>query len=130
MKSKKIINSISAIILAAFALLTLFLSSAVLFDWFGIRAREGNYVPFIVWANFVCSILYLIAVYGFVKRTTWTFKILLIALIILIVAFIGLQFYINNGGLHETKTIKAMIFRMLLTLSFSLVAYFNLKKRE
>ena len=129
MKTKKIINTLSATILALFALLTLFLSSAVIFDWFGIRAKEGNYVLFIVWANLISSILYLFAVYGFVKRTKWTFWVLFTALIILIIAFITLLFYVSNGGIHEEKTIKAMIFRMLVTLSFSLVAFFNINKK-
>ena len=129
MKTRKIINTVSAIILALFALLTLFLSSAVIFDWFGIRAKEGNYVLFIVWANFICSILYLFAVYGFIKRTKWTFWVLFTALIILIIAFITLLFYVSNGGIHEEKTIKAMIFRIVVTLSFSLLAFFNLNKK-
>lgn len=130
MKNRNIINTLSAIILALFALLTLFLSSSVIFDWFGIRAEEGNYVLFIVWANFMSSILYLISVYGFFKRTKWTFWVLLTALVLLIIAFIVLLFYVNNGGVYEAKTIKAMIFRMVVTLSFSLVAFFNINKRS
>ena len=126
MKNRNTITTISAIILALFAVLTLFLSSSIIFDWFGIRAKEGNYVLFIVWANFVASILYLIAAYGFIKRTKWTFGVLFVALIILFIAFIALQSHINNGGIYETKTVKAMIFRMMVTLIFSLVAYFKL----
>ena len=129
MKNRTIITTISAIVLALFALLTLFLSSAVIFDWFGIRAKEGNYVLFIVWANFICSVLYLIAVYGFLKRVKWTVWVLLTALLILIAAFVALQFYIGNGGIYEAKTVKAMIFRMLVTLSFSLIAFFYINKQ-
>jgi len=129
MKTKKIINVVSAFVLTLFALLTLFLSSSVIFDWFGIRALEGNYVLFIVWANFICSILYLIAVYGFFKRASWTYWVLITAMVILIVAFIALQFYINNGGIYEVKTVNAMVFRILVTLVFLLVAYFSIKKR-
>lgn len=129
MKTKKIINTISATILTLFAFLTLFLSSSVIFDWFGIRAKEGNYVLFIVWANFVCSILYLIAVYGFIKKKKWTLWILITALIILVIAFISLLIYINNGGIHEVKTIKAMIFRMMVTFGFSLVVFFSINKQ-
>lgn len=127
MKNKKIIITVSAIVLAVFALLTLFLSSSVIFDWFGIRVKEGNYVLFIVWANFMSSILYLIAVYGFLNKKKWTFRVLIAALIILILAFIALQFYIYYKGVYETKTIKAMIFRMLVTLGFSLIAFFYMK---
>ena len=129
MKTKKVINFVSVTILTLFAFLTLFLSSSVIFDWFGIRAKEGNFVLFIVWANFIFSIIYLIAVYGFIKRKTWTFWVLFTALIILIIAFITLLFYVSNGGIHEEKTIKAMIFRIMVTLSFSLLAFFNLNKK-
>jgi len=128
MKTKKIINNVSATILTLFALLTLFLSSSVIFDWFGIRAKEGNYVLFIVWVNFVCSILYLFAAYGFVKRTKWTFWVLLTSLVILTIAFIALLLYANNGGIYEVKTIKAMLFRLLLTLTFSLIALLRFNK--
>lgn len=126
MEKRKMTITVTALILAVFAMLTLFLSSAVIFDWFGIRATEGNYVLFIVWANFACSLLYLIAVYGFFKRKKWTFWVLITALLILTVAFIALQFYIHNGGIYEAKTIKAMLFRILVTLGFSLLAYFNI----
>ncbi len=128
MKNKKFAQIISAIILLLFALITLFMSSSVIFDWFGIRAKEGNYVLFIVWANFICSLLYLLAVYGFIKSKQWTFWVLITALILLIFAFIALQFHILNGGIHEAKTIKAMIFRMLLTFIFSLIALFKFNK--
>ncbi|QRM90626.1 hypothetical protein FG167_15740 [Lacinutrix sp. WUR7] len=129
MKNKKIINTVSATILALFALLTLFLSSSVIFDWFGIRAKEGNYVLFIVWTNFMSSILYLIAVFGFLKNKKWTFWALIVALGILIIAFIALLVYVNNGGIHEAKTIKAMVFRMLVTLSFSILAFLFINKQ-
>ena len=128
MKNRNIIEVVSAIILALFAMLTLFLSSSVIFDWFDIRSKEGNYVLFIVGANFIASILYLIAVYGFIKRTKWTFWVLIVALIILIIAFVALQYHINNGGIHEAKTVKAMIFRMLVTAAFSIVAFVRFNK--
>lgn len=128
MKAKMIIQKVSAIILLLFAMLTLFMSSSVIFDWFGIRAKEGNYVPFIVWTNFICSLLYLFAVYGFLKSKKWTVLVLTSALIILILAFIGLKSHINQGGIYETKTINAMIFRMLLTLVFSIIAFVQINK--
>ena len=130
MKNKNFITTASAIILMLFAMLTLFLSSAIIFDLFGIRAKEGNYVLFIVWANFIASFLYLISAYGFMKRTKWTFGVLLIAFAILLIAFIALQSHINNNGIYEAKTVKAMIFRMMITLIFSLVAYFKINRPE
>ena len=127
---KKTFNYFPVVLLVAFALLTLFLSSSVLFDWFGIREKEGNYVLFVVWANFICSILYLIAAYGFIKSTKWTFQVLSISVIILTVGLIGLFVHINSGGLYETKTIGAMIFRISITLAIVFLAYLKFIRNE
>lgn len=127
---KKILPFVLAIILAGFGLLTLFLSTSVIFDLFGIRALEGNFVLFVVWSNFISSILYLFAAYGFIKNKKWTAKLLGISTLILISAFIGLKIYINSGGIYETKTISAMIFRISVTLVFAIIAYFTIIKKK
>ena len=127
---KKYIPFLSSLILAGFGLLTLFLSSSVIFDWFGIRAKEGNYVLFIVWANFISSLLYLISTYGFLKIKSWTFKALSVATVILIVALIGLFIHIYSGGIYETKTVFAMLFRISVTIAFTVIAYFSINKKK
>ena len=116
-------------LLIGFGLLTLFLSTSVIFDLFEIREKEGNFVWMIVYANFISSILYLLAAYGWIKNKTWTTRLLSISSIILILAFIGLFFHINSGGLYETKTIGAMIFRTSLTLIFTLISYYSIQKK-
>lgn len=127
---KKSLRYFFAIVLAGFGLLTLFLSTSVIFDLFGIRAREGNFVLIIVWANFICSLLYLFAAYGFVSVRSWTPVILVIAVLILVGAFIALQFHISSGGLYETKTIKALIFRIGVTLLFTLLANYSITRNK
>ena len=127
---KKALPYLLATILTGFGLLTLFLSTSVIFDLFGIRAKEGNYVLFIVWSNFISSILYLIASYGFVTSKKWTAKLLGVSTIILITALIGLFYHINSGGIYETKTIGAMIFRISVTMVLAALAYFTITKRN
>ncbi|MCO5257595.1 MAG: hypothetical protein M9926_12645 [Lentimicrobium sp.] len=119
-----------AVLLTAFGLLTLFLSSSVIFDLFGIRAKEGNYVLLVVWANFLSSILYLVAAYGFVKSRKWTIKPLGISAIILVLAFAGLLIHINSGGIYETKTVGAMLFRIVVTAVFAALAYVLISKNN
>ena len=126
---KKYVLNTSAVILTAFGLLTLFLSTSVIFDLFGIREKEGNYVLFVVWSNFISSILYLFAAYGFAKSKKWTATLLGISIIILIAAFIGLKIHANSGGIYETKTIGAMIFRIAVTLVFAIIAFFTINKQ-
>lgn len=130
MGNRNITTTLSAIILALFALLTIFLSSSIIFDWFDIRQKQGDFVLFIVWANFIASIVYFIAVYGFIKRKKWTFWILLSALLVLVIAFIFLQYYIQNGGIYKSQTVMAMLFRMAVTSLFALIAYFKLIREK
>jgi hypothetical protein len=127
---KKIIRYFPVVLLIAFALLTLFLSTSIIFDWFGIREKEGNYVLFVVWSNFVSSLLYLFAAYGFLKQKKVTFNILSVSALILIMALVGLFIHIYSGGLYETKTIGAMIFRIIVTLAFVLLAYLKFIKNK
>lgn len=127
---KQLINYLFAFLLSAFALLTLFLSSSIILDLFGIRAKEGNYVLFVVWANFICSILYIIAVFTFLKRKKSTIILLGISTIILLAASIGFQYHIKSGGIYETKTIGALLFRTVVTLVFAVAAYYIIIKQK
>jgi ABC-type glycerol-3-phosphate transport system permease component len=90
--------------------------------------QEGNYVLMVVWSNFISSILYLFAAYGFIKFKTMTFELLSTSIIILIIGFMGLYTHIFAGGLYETKTIGAMLFIITITLAFTVFAYLKFKK--
>ena len=127
---KKYVLYTSAVILTAFGLLTLFLSTSVIFDLFGIRAKEGNYVHFVVWANFICSFLYLFAAYGFIKNKRWTATLLGISTLILLAAFIGLKIHINSGGIYEANTVAAMIFRISVTFVLAIIAFLTITKHK
>lgn len=127
---KKIIPYLLATILSGFGLLTLFLSTSVIFDLFGIRAKEGNYVLFVVWSNFISSILYIFAAYGFIKNKKWTATLLGISTLILLAAFIGLKIHINSGGIYEAKTVAAMIFRISVTFVLAIIAFLTITKNK
>jgi len=126
---KKLPTYLIAAAIFIFGLITLFLSSSVLFDWFGIRAKEGNYELFVVISNFIASVIYLFAAYGFLKGKIFTAKLLTISVAVLVAAFAGLFVHINTGGIYETKTIGAMIFRIILTSLFATAAYFMINKK-
>jgi len=122
---------ISAIILTLFALITVFMSGSVIFDLFGIREKEGNYVLFIVVTNFICGFLYLIAAYGLFFEKRWTTRLLLFVTSILIISFGGLIVHILNEGIYEQQTIKAMLFRIAVTAVFAGLSWrFNSAEKE
>jgi hypothetical protein len=127
---KIIILRISSIVITLFALLTLFMSGSVIFDLFGIRAKEGNYVLFIVVSNFVCGIIYLFAAVGLYAQKKWTTRLLILSVVILILGFNGLLLHISSGGLYETQTVKAMIFRISITLLFAGVSWYYISRQS
>ncbi|MGV8993596.1 MAG: hypothetical protein ACOH1O_05790 [Flavobacterium sp.] len=127
---KRNIRYIAAFILTAFALLTLYISSSLIFDLNGVRAEEGDYVLIVVWANFICSILYLFSAYGFVNAKKQTILYLGVAILVLLSAFILFGIHIYTGGIYMTKTIVAMIFRIVVTVIFGAVAYYTINKEQ
>ena len=129
MKKNRTLKNIIAGILIAFALLTIFMSSSVLFDWFGIRAKEGNFVPFIVKTNLTMGIVYLVAAYGFLKSKSWAFWLMLSAALFLLFAFAAFYIHIHAGGLYESKTIGAMAFRIAFTLIIAGLIYRTTNKK-
>ncbi len=114
---------ISAILLTLFALITVFMSGSVIFDLFGIRAKEGNYVLFIVVSNFISGFLYLISAYGMFFQKKWTTRLLVFITTILLLSFAGLLWHINGGGIYEQQTIKAMLFRIGITILFTGISW-------
>lgn len=125
---KNIILKTAAIAITLFALITLFMSGSVIFDLFGIRAREGNYVLFVVVLNFICGFLYLISAYGLFTQKRWATNFLITSTVVLILSFIGLLIHVNTGGVYEASTIKALLFRILLTAIFTGISWYGITK--
>lgn len=126
---KGIILKFAAVIITVFALITLFMSTSVIFDLFGIREKEGNYVMFVVISNFIAAFLYLFTAYGLFTKKVWTTKLLLITTTILIISFVGLLIHANTGGIYEQKTIIAMMFRIGITGIFTGISWYFITKQ-
>ncbi|HRP90536.1 MAG TPA: hypothetical protein PKX92_10920 [Edaphocola sp.] len=111
----RLLKNITLVLLILIGVVSLFMTLSIIFNRFGIREKEGHYVLFVVYANLICGLLYLLAAYSIWKEQRKGSSLLLLALIILLIAFLGLGWHINNGGIYEPKTIKAMSFRTVFT---------------
>ena len=126
---RKAIKIIVLIFLISFGGLTVFLTSSVLLDLFGIRQKEGNFVPFIVWINLFSGFGYLLAAYGIWKNKNRTTILLVLNIILLIIGNIALYFHIQAGGIYKMETVKGMIFRLVVTtVVVILTKYFIINK--
>ncbi len=125
---KKPIRILTAIGIGIFGLFTIYLSGSVIFDLFNMRAKQGNYVLFVIWANFICGFLYLAGSYGLLLKKYWTKKIFLISLIILLISLISFTIYVNQGGIHKVGTFKALSVRIFFTILSLLTSIYTIKK--
>lgn len=125
---KNYILKITAVIITIFALITIFMSTSVIFDLFQIREKEGNYVMFVVVTNFIVGFTYLLSAYGLFTEKKWTTKVLAASGILLLIGFIGLIIHVYSGGIYEIKTIGAMIFRISITILFTFISHFKISK--
>jgi hypothetical protein len=121
---RNIVLKITGSVLGLFGLLTLFISSSILFDLFDIRVRLNHYILFIVYANFICAFSYLFASYCFFTNKKEATIVLFIGVAILLVAYIGLLIYIQTGRIFEMRTVKAMLFRTSLTIVFAGISWY------
>lgn len=125
---KKILRIILSSLLFVFGALSTILTISIIFDLFGIREKEGNYVLFIVYANLICGLIYIFSAVKNWKGQKSATILLAGATFILILAFIALQVYVSQGGVHEEKTLSAMAFRIGLTAVMTAVSYYLNRK--
>ena len=127
MKTRKPARIGLGLAIIAFGMLTLFLSTSVLLDLFGIRERESPYVPAVVVANLIASLLYLPAGAGLLMQRRWSSVLLAAAVAVLLVGGLLLALHINSGGVYRTAIIGALTFRTLLTAAFYFIAHWSLR---
>lgn len=120
--------TVSAVVSLLFGLITVFTSGSVLFDLFGVREQQGNFVPFAVTGNFLIGFLYLWVAYGFFKSKYWTPSLLFFVISALLVLFSAFLLHGFFGGIYESKTVYAFIFRILFTGLLIVISWFGIRK--
>lgn len=113
----------AAVIAILFGLLTLKSGGSVLFIDGPDRAAAGDYIPFIVWFNFLSGFAYIIAGIGLIMQKTWAARLALLILLAGLIAFAILGVMILQGVAFETRTVAAMTLRSVLWAIISFVAY-------
>ncbi len=126
MKSDRSIGIwIITVIAVAFGLLTIKSGGSVLFVDGTFREEMGNYVPFVVWFNFLAGFVYLIAGGGLWMQKHWAVWISIFIVVATLVVFAILGIHILKGGMFEVRTIAAMSLR---TVVWALIAMFAYRK--
>jgi hypothetical protein len=119
----------AALFAILFGLLTLRSGGAVLFDAEA-RQAAGNYVPFVVWFNFLAGFAYVAAGVGLWLRQRWAVWLSFLIAGATLVIFAALGVYLLGGGSYELRTIAAMSLRTMVWLVISAVTYQQLNPKS
>ena len=121
-----------AAFLILFGLLTIKEGGSVLFFDSTAKAEAGNYVPFVLWFNFLAGFFYIAASIGVFISAIWTRRLSLIIAGSSAVILAALLVHILAGGLYETRTLIAMTLRVTIWAfaSFLLIKNKHLQQRS
>ena len=123
-KSDKTINiRILSVIAIMFGLLTIKSGGQVLFGGISYQKAAGNYIPLVVWFNFLAGFIYLAAGAGIWMRQRWAVWLSLLIAIATIIVFVIFGLQILKGGAYETRTVAAMSLRSLVWILISIFSY-------
>ena len=113
-----------------FGLLTIKTGGAVLFVGGEYRQQAGNYVPFVLWFNFLAGFLYLLAGIGLWKRQRWAAWLAIMIVTASVLVFVLLGLHINSGGSYEIRTIIAMTARCSIWALIALFSWWTMLRKN
>ncbi len=125
----KILKVVSVLVII-FGLLTLKEGGSVAFNIGSARINSGNYIPFVVWFNFISGFFYITAGIGLWLKKNWALKLSNLILISILVTYFLLFIHIFMGGLYETRTVLAMAFRTAIWAFASFIAFKTMVNKE
>ena len=108
-----------AVFAGVFGALSLKSGGEVLFVDGAGREAAGNFVPFVVWFNFLAGFAYIAGAAGLALWRSWITPLAFSIAVLTIVVFIAFGVHILMGGAYEVRTVGAMSLRSLVWLGIA-----------
>ena len=106
-----------------FGLLTIKSGGSVIFIDGQDRQAAGNYVPFVVWFNFLAGFLYIITGAGLWMQKRWAVWLSVCIALATLIVFAAFGIVVINGEAYEVRTVAAMSLRTVVWALISMFAY-------
>jgi hypothetical protein len=103
-----------ATVALVFGLATIFSGGQVLFGDEAARQAAGNYLPFVVWFNFLAGFAYVAAAAGLATRQAWAALLALVIAVATGLVFFYFGLFVLTGAPFEMRTVGAMTLRTAL----------------
>lgn len=98
----------------AFGLATIVSGGRVLFGGDAARLAAGNYLPFVVWFNFLAGFAYVAAAVGLMAKQLWAARLALVIAVATALVFLVFGLFVLAGTPFEPRTVGAMTLRIVL----------------
>jgi uncharacterized membrane protein (DUF2068 family) len=108
--------SVLSIVAILFGLMTIKEGGAVLLGNEEAVAAAGNYVPFVLWFNFLSGFAYIAAGVGLWLQQRWAVWLAIAIAAAIMITFAAFGMHINTGGAYEQRTLVAMGMRTVVWL--------------
>lgn len=119
---------ILAVVAALFGMLTIKSGGQVLFGDETYRLSAGDYVPFVLWFNFVAGFVYIVAGIGIALQKQWSVWLSVCVAASTLLVFAALGLHIFWDGLYETRTVMAMTLRSTAWTVISILLFQKLTR--
>ena len=115
-----------SVIAMAFGLLTLREGGMVLYGNAAALSAAGNFVPFVLWFNFIAGFFYIICSIGLWLSRRWAVWLAIGLATSTALMFIAFGLHITLGGAYANRTIVAMSLRTTVWTVIALIAWLKL----
>jgi hypothetical protein len=105
-----------------FGLLTIKEGASVIFSEQG-RIAAGDYVPFVVWFNFLAGFFYVVAGAGLWMRRAWAVRLAFVIAIATLAVYAAFGIFVSLGNAYESRTVVAMALRFGIWIVIAFVSY-------
>ena len=112
-----------SLVAVAFGLLTIREGGMVLFGDEAARRAAGNYVPFVLWFNFLAGFAYVIAGAGLWLMQRWAVWLAVAITAATAFTFAAFGMHVYAGGAFEPRTVIAMSLRTLVWMTIAAIAW-------
>ena len=114
---------IMSLIAIIFGLVTIKSGGMVLFTAGEAHQAAGEYVPFVLWFNFLAGFAYITAGIGLWLQRSWAVLFAMVIAVFTLLVFSALGVHIYAGGAYEMRTIGAMSMRSIIWMGIASITY-------
>ncbi len=112
-----------ALVAIVFGILTIKSGGEVVFGNAAARTAAGNFVPFVVWFNFLAGFVYVAAGVGLWAQRRWAAVLAAALAAGTALAFAAFGAHIASGGAYEMRTVWALTLRLAVWSAITLFAW-------